>query len=278
MVALEVLDTLLVVTVKVTLEAPAGIVTVKGTCAMELLLHTNAVPPPDGAVPFRLNVPVEEFPPLTDVGFSVTDASVAAFTVNVLLLVVPLNVAEMLDDVDDDCPLVLIVKVVVRAPPGTVTVAGTVAAEVLLLESVTTRPADGATDPRVTVPVELFPPTTVLGLIVSDDRTGGLTVRVAVLATPNVAVMVTLVVFATPLLVTVKDAVVAPARTVTLAGTCAAAVLPLLSVTTDPPVGAAAFRVTVPVELLPPVTEVGLKDTADTEGGLTVSVAVADPP
>ena len=52
-------------------------------------------------------------------------------------------------------------------------------------------------------------------------------------------------------------AVVALAATVTLAGTCAAAVLLLERVTNAPPVGAGAVNVTVPVEVLPPMTEVG---------------------
>ena len=54
-----------------------------------------------------------------------------------------------------------------------------------------------------------------------------------------------------------------PAATVTDDGTVAAAVFPLESVTTFPPVGAFALRVTVPVELVPPVTLVGLSDTAE---------------
>ena len=81
----------------------------------------------------------------------------------------------------------------------------------------------------------------------------------------------------TAFVVTVKVALVAPAGTVTLAGTVAAAVLLLASVTTIPPLGAGPLRVTVPVEVLPPVTLVGLRLTPDTvtaaEAGFTVSVA-----
>ena len=76
---------------------------------------------------------------------------------------------------------------------------------------------------------------------------------------------------------TVKFAEVAPAGTVTLPGTVATEVLLLDSVTTAPPLGAAPLRVTVPVELLPPLTLVGLRLreerlTEELEG-LTVSVA-----
>ena len=54
-----------------------------------------------------------------------------------------------------------------------------------------------------------------------------------------------------------KVAEVFPAATVTLAPTVATLVFELLSVKTAPPVGAAALRVTVPVEEEPPVTLVG---------------------
>ena len=78
----------------------------------------------------------------------------------------------------------------------------------------------------------------------------------------------------------VKLAVVAPAATVTLAGTRAAVVLLLESVTTAPPDGAALLNVTVPVEdCVPPVTLVGLSVNADSVtggggAGFTVSAAV----
>ncbi len=64
-----------------------------------------------------------------------------------------------------------------------------------------------------------------------------------------------------------KVALVAPAATVTLAGTCTAVLL-LDRLTAAPPLGAAPLKVTVPVEELPPVTVEGLKLKA-----LTVGVA-----
>jgi hypothetical protein len=72
-------------------------------------------------------------------------------------------------------------------------------------------------------------------------------------------VIVDEVLAATGLVVTVKVAVVAPAATVTLAGTCAAAVLLLDRVTAAPPAGAAPFNLTVPVEEVPPMTDVRLR-------------------
>ena len=55
----------------------------------------------------------------------------------------------------------------------------------------------------------------------------------------------------------VKVALVAPAATVTLAGTWAAVVLLLVRVTTAPPTGLALSKVTVPAEDVPPSTEDG---------------------
>ena len=62
-------------------------------------------------------------------------------------------------------------------------------------------------------------------------------------------------------------AVVAPAATVTLDGTVAAAVLLLESAIVAPPAGAAPLSVTVPVEEFPPVTLVGFTESAERETG-----------
>jgi hypothetical protein len=80
--------------------------------------------------------------------------------------------------------------------------------------------------------------------------------------------------------VTMKAAVVAPAETVTLPldGTAATLGLLLESITCAPPLGAGPFRVTVPVEELPPVTVVGLRLSEERIGGITVSEAVRVPP
>lgn len=85
--------------------------------------------------------------------------------------------------------------------------------------------------------------------------------------------MVTAVLLATGIVVTVNVAVVAFAATVTLSGTIAAGLL-LVRVTTAPPAGAAALSVTVPVDGLPPLTEVGRTLTELRAADLTVNVAV----
>lgn len=78
---------------------------------------------------------------------------------------------------------------------------------------------------------------------------------------------------ATPVVVTVNVAVVCPAATVTLPGTVATAVLPLVSVTTAPLAGATAPRVTVPVEGTPPFTVDGLSETVANPAILIVRAA-----
>jgi hypothetical protein len=84
---------------------------------------------------------------------------------------------------------------------------------------------------------------------------------------------------ATALVLTVNEALVAPAATVTLAGTLAAAVLLLESVTCAPPVGAGPLSVIVPVEEFPPVTLDGLsvnEERVGGAGGAGVTVSEAD--
>jgi hypothetical protein len=157
---------------------------------------------------------------------------------------------------------VWMVKRALVAPAGTVTVLDTLA-RLELLRNCTTTPPAGAGPLRVTVPVAVLPPQTEVGLIVSDWSVtlgAGLTVRVAVREMPPAeAVIVTLVALETACVETVKFALVAPAGTVTVLGTVATFVLLLLRFTTNPPDGAGAVRVTVPVLLLPPTTLVGFR-------------------
>jgi len=79
-----------VVTVKVTLFAPAGIVAVAGTCAaVVLVLLRLTTAPPEGAAPFRVSVPVEDVPPVTVLGDNVSPVNDATETVSVVVLVTP---------------------------------------------------------------------------------------------------------------------------------------------------------------------------------------------
>jgi hypothetical protein len=151
------------------------------------------------------------------------------------------------------------------APATTTTLAGTVAAAVLLFDNVTVLcaavPAAGAFS--ITVAVEFAdPPNTLVGFNVKDATPArGVTVRAALWVPPlRVPEIFAVAVAATVRLITVKLADVAPVTTVTVAGTVAAAVLSLESVTVlcaaVPTAG--AFNVTLPTELVaPPGTLVG---------------------
>ena len=100
----------------------------------------------------------------------------------------------------------------------------------------------------------------------------GVTVSVALLRTePFQAEIVANIVRGTGLVRTVNVIDVSPAGTVTLAGTFAMIGLLLLKRTTTPPSGADPLSVMVPVDVLPPVTVVGLSVSDDNE---TVTLAV----
>jgi len=94
----------------------------------------------------------------------------------------------MVTVVDEATVVVFTGNVAVVAPAGTVTLGGALAAP-LLLESATCAPPVGAAPLNVTVPVEEFPPATLVGFSESEERVGGgggagVTVSEAVLVTP----------------------------------------------------------------------------------------------
>src|SRR5260370_17087043 len=99
----------------------------------------------------------------------------------------------MLTVVDASTALVLTVNVALVAPTAIVTLDGVLATFVLLLESVTTAPPDGAAPLNVTVPVEdCVPPTTLVGISGSEGgveagAVAGVTVCATALFTPPYA-------------------------------------------------------------------------------------------
>jgi hypothetical protein len=147
-------------------------------------------------------------------------------------------------------------------PDGTVTVAGTLAAGALELESDTTSPPVPAGAVRLTVPAPVRPLIIELGL---TDRLlradgGGLTVIPNVAFTPeSEAVKVTGVDVLTMTAVTGNVAELDPCGTVTVAGTPAAAGDALSAIVT-PPLGAVDVSVTVQVDPADGVSDVGLQD------------------
>ena len=97
---------------------------------------------------------------------------------------VPPFVAEIVTLVERATGLVVTVNVALVLPADTVTLEGTVATEVELLERVTAVPPVGAGPESVTVPVEGEGPMTVVGLRVRELATAATTVRVAVFVAP----------------------------------------------------------------------------------------------
>ena len=94
-------------------------------------------------------------PPWTLVGFNVTAETVsegAGVTVRVACAELDPSVAVITAVEVADTDTVLIVKFALVLPDDTVTLDGTVATDVLLLESETTEPPDGAAALKVTVP------------------------------------------------------------------------------------------------------------------------------
>ena len=80
----------LVLTVRVALVPPAGTVTPAGTvAALVLLLESETSAPPLGAGPLSVTVPVEELPPVTLVGLTLSEASVGGVTVSEAVRVAP---------------------------------------------------------------------------------------------------------------------------------------------------------------------------------------------
>ena len=184
----------------------------------------------------------------------------------------------------DDTELVVIVNAPLVAPAGIFTLAGTVAAA-LLLEMLTTAPPAGAAEVNVTVPCEVFPPVTDPGfnVIVESAAAGAgvgvggggvglggggvgdgggcpveLTPRVTLFVTPPAVPEIgTVVDVATGLVATVKRTNCAPAGTVALAGTVAMLVSPLARETVTPLAGAGALIQAVPSDVLPPSTVAG---------------------
>lgn len=140
-------------------------------------------------------------------------------TVRVAVFEPLLNVAVITTGADEVTERDVTVKVAEVAVEGTVTLAGTFAAEGLLLDKVTAVPAEGGNPLRVTVPVELAePPTTLVGFNVKNIRAvaAGFTVSVAWAEPFRVAVITAVAEEATVCDVTVNVADVELAGTVTV--------------------------------------------------------------
>jgi hypothetical protein len=163
-----------VVIEKVAVDAPPATVAVAGTAATTaLLLDSVTVTPALGAVPDRVTVPIEPFPPIKLDGSKDTLSTAGGFTVRDAVLVTP-RVAVIAVGVAVDTGTVAIRNVAEVAPASTFTVAGGTTAVVLLASETDTPPA-GAGPVSVMVAEVLFPPINAVAASANVDITGGLT-------------------------------------------------------------------------------------------------------
>jgi hypothetical protein len=132
--------------------------------------------PPLGAAALSVTVPIDDVPPATVAGLTVTADSAAVcaagFTPIAANRIESTSLAESWTVVPA-LGKVVIVKVALVAPAGTVTLAGTLAAPGWLLASVTTVPPDGAALGSVTVPSAELPPATLVGLTLNAESVAG---------------------------------------------------------------------------------------------------------
>ena len=145
------------------------------------------------------------------------------------------------------------------APAGITMEGGALTYVGLPIDMLTVQPPSGAGFDSVTVAVLVPPPPIVDGDNTSEMILGFLivTVKPAVALTlPDVAVITSEIFPVTGWVARLNVAVEEPAGTVTKGGTTAEGSL-LFSATMSPPKGAGEDKVTVPVAVLPPTTEVG---------------------
>lgn len=203
-------------TVNVPVVLPEAMLTDFGTLAAELAENRSTVWPPAGAGLESVTVPVEDVRPMRLAGFKAIERTVGALSVRVAFWVVEPNFAEMPTRICDWTPRVVMLKLAELWPAGTVTTAGTLAAEGLLLERLICMPPVGAIELSVTVPVDGLPPATVVGLRLREDSDAGVMVRFAE-AVP--APMLATTCDETASVLTVKLTEVLPEETVTELGT-----------------------------------------------------------
>lgn len=233
--------TLLVTTVQVTLELPAGIVTLGGIEAiaddpLTILSATDMVVA--SGFP-NVTFPVLLLPPVTEPGVNVTAVGEFAVTVRFAALLEPFTEAETVTVVFADTSVVTTVKVAVLDPVATVTDVGM--ESTAAFPAVTVRltfMAPRAAEFRVTVPTLLWPATTLAGTKLNPLTAIGVTVKFPLLLAPfAVPETVTVVVADTFAVNTVKVAEVAPFGTTTEDG---------IEVTADEPAVTARVTVTSP--------------------------------
>jgi hypothetical protein len=156
--------------------APAEIVTLEGTVTTAgLLLERETRAPPLGAGPLSVTAPTEGDPPTTGLGVKLREVRVGppggwGVTVSEAVCIKPELEAEIVTLVELAVVMVVTWNTAVVNPAAIVTLGGTVATEVLLLDKEKTAPPLGAGALRMISPVEVFPPFTLVGFNVSENE------------------------------------------------------------------------------------------------------------
>ncbi len=157
------------------------------------------------------------------------------------------------------------------APAGTNIDAGTVATATLLLDRATRMPFAGATPSSDRTTGALPPAETKMGSGEMLAILGGAIERVALCFTPLAAAEIVAAVVAETAVVRIVNVPVSPPWAILIDEDTIAVALELVSVTTRPPDGALPVNQTVPVDVLPPVTEPGERVTFEMVAGLIVT-------
>jgi hypothetical protein len=171
--------TMLVFAVKDALVFPNGMVTLAGTAATPgLLLERETRAPPLGAGPLSVTAPEEEDPPTTGLGLKESEVRVGppgggwGVTVSEAVCVEAELEAEIVTVVEFAEVMVDTGNTAIVDPAAMLTLGGTVATDVLLLDKEKTAPPLGAGALRMISPVEVFPPFTLVGFNVSENEIG----------------------------------------------------------------------------------------------------------
>lgn len=232
-----------------------------GAATLVALEARVTVMPPLGAGPFNVTVPVTGVPPKTEVGLTVTEFRPGGDITRTTSFDTVPHVAVIVTLVGDVTANVGTWIVTDGLPPCTVMLEGRSIMFDTDSASATDTPPVNALPLSVIVKAVSVPASTGFGVALTDSRVSGVIVKSALCElAPTVAVIVAVISEVTNKVVIVNVADVLPSGIVTVAGTLAS-VAPSVSavrVTINPPAGASSSSVTVPVESVPPLTDVGL--------------------
>jgi hypothetical protein len=146
------------------------------TAGLVLVRVTRA--PPLGAGRLSVTTPTEGDPPTTGLGLKPREVKVGppgggwGVTVSEAVCIKPELEAEIVTLVELAVVMVVTWNTTVVDPAAIVTLGGTVATEVLLLDKEKTAPPLGAGALMMISPVEAFPPFTLVGFNVSENEVG----------------------------------------------------------------------------------------------------------